>query len=393
VVAKTALIPDFSNLDYALSIFILPLTVFWWSMWYGGAEPGGGAYVVQRILSAKNERHAIGASLFFQVCHYALRPWPWIIVALASIIVFPDLDSLRRAFPAVPLGDDLGYPAMLTFLPSGLLGLVVASLAAAYMSTISTQLNLMSSYVVNDLYGRFYRPAAPEKERVLVGRVVTLLILCLSGTVALQLESALQVFRVLLQIGAGTGLVFLLRWFWWRVNAFSEIAAMATALIAAIYFNFIHARVGLAPLQNWQVLIITITLTTCTWIIVTFLTRPTEDGVLRRFYLSVNPGGPGWRAVRRRAEAEGIPLPKSAAQWDVPTALVCAAAGCVMVYAALFATGNWIYGRTGAAVLLTVVAAVAGAVPLVLWRRLNIESGLEQLKPDPPATQSRSRES
>jgi solute:Na+ symporter, SSS family len=378
VAGKISLLPDFNNLELALPIFVLPLMVFWWSMWYGGAEPGGGAFVVQRILSARNERHAMGATLFFQVCHFALRPWPWILVALASLVVFPDLESLRRTFPAVPPGDDLGYPAMLTFLPSGLLGLVVASLAAAYMSTISTQLNLMSSYVVNDLYGRFYRPRAAEKERVLVGRIVTVLLLCLSGYVALQLENALQVFRLLLQIGAGTGLVFLLRWFWWRVNPFSEISAMATALLAAIHFNFVHVRIGFEPLKHWQVLLVTIALTTTVWIVVTLLTRPADEAVLRRFYRKVRPGGPGWRAVRRRAQAAGEPLPDSATGWDVPTALLCAACGCTMVYAALFATGHWIYGNTLWAALLTMTSIAAGLALLPLWRRLDVEATVSE---------------
>jgi SSS family solute:Na+ symporter len=373
VLAKTSLLPDFSNIDVALSIFVLPLTVFWWSMWYGGAEPGGAAYVVQRILAAKNEHHAMGATLFFQICHYALRPWPWIVVALASLVVFPDLDSLARAFPAVPAGDDLGYPAMLTFLPSGLLGLVVASLAAAYMSTISTQLNLMSSYVVNDLYARFYRPEAGEKERVRVGRVATVVLVTLSGFVALQLETSLQVFRLLLQIGAGTGLVFLLRWFWWRVNAFSEITAMAAALTSASYFNFIHAQLGFDPLKNWQVLLITIGATTTAWLVVTLLTPPVEEPVLRRFYREVRPGGPGWARVRQRAVHDGSPLPENGRGWDVPRGLLCAALGCVVVYATLFATGQWIYGRTVAALVLMMVAVVAGFTLQKLWRGLDIE--------------------
>lgn len=373
VMAKISLLPDFTHFDTALAIFVLPLTVFWWSMWYGGAEPGGAAYVVQRILAAKNERHAMGATLFFQVCHYALRPWPWIIVALASLVVFPDLASLSARFPAVRAGDDLGYPAMLTFLPSGLLGLVVASLGAAYMSTVSTQLNLMSSYVVHDLYGRFYRPAADEKERVLVGRIATLLMVCLSGWVALQLQTSLQVFRLLLQIGAGTGLVFLLRWFWWRVNAFSEIAAMSTALASALYFNFLHARLGLPALQNWQVLVITVALTTTVWILVTLLTRPADEAVLRQFYATVRPGGPGWAAVRERAKQDGEPLPETAGRWEVPTALLCAGLGCVMVYGTLFAVGNWIYGRTLSAVVLLTIAITATLCVLKLWGRLQFD--------------------
>jgi solute:Na+ symporter, SSS family len=373
VAAKASLLPDFNNLDLAISIFVLPLTVFWWSMWYGGAEPGGAAYVVQRILAAKSERHAMGATLFFQVCHYALRPWPWIIVALASLVVFPDLDSLGQAFPGVPLGDDLGYPAMLTFLPAGLLGLVVASLAAAYMSTISTQLNLMSSYVVNDLYGRFYRPKAQERERVLVGRIATLLIVCLSSYVALQLENALQVFRLLLQIGAGTGLVFLLRWFWWRVNAWSEITAMAAALLAAIYFNFVHLRIGGPGLPNWQILLTTIGFATLTWISVTLFTAPAEEAKLRQFYRKVRPGGPGWAALRRRAEQDGERLSDPAEGWDVPIALICAALGCIMVYSTLFATGKWIYGDFVPAVLLTLLAITAATTVLKLWRRLRFQ--------------------
>ena len=372
VLDKISLIPDFSDLDVALSIFVLPLMVFWWSMWYGGAEPGGAAYVVQRILAAKNERHAMGATLFFQICHYALRPWPWIVVALASLIVYPDLQSLQREFPHVPAGDDLGYPAMLTFLPPGLLGLMVASLAAAYMSTISTQLNLMSSYVVNDLYGRFYRPRAPEKELVLVGRIATLLIVCLSGFVALQLESALQTFRILLQIGAGTGLVFLLRWFWWRVNAYSEISAMAGALICAIYFNFVHTRSGMGPLQSWQVLLITIALTTMGWLAATLVTPAADENVLRNFCREVRPGGPGWAAVHRRAESDGEPIPQSPGGWDVPTGLLCAALGCVMVYSVLFATGYSIYGRMLPALGLIATAGISGLLLLRLWPRLYV---------------------
>ncbi len=373
VIEKISLIPDFSNLDLALSVFVLPLTVFWWSMWYGGAEPGGAAYVVQRILSAKNEQHAMKATLFFQFFHYALRPWPWILVALASLVVFPDLDSLAQAFPGVPVGDDLGYPAMLTFLPAGLLGLVVASLAAAYMSTISTQLNLMSSYVVNDLYTRFFREEASEKERVLAGRVATITIVCLSGFVALQLEDALQVFRLLLQIGAGTGLVYLLRWFWWRVNPFSEIAAMAMALSAAIYFNFVHHNLGFEPLARWQVLLATIFLTTTCWLLVTLVTPPSRSETLCHFYRKVLPGGPGWTRIRQEAEARGGPLPESSDGWDVPLGLLCAALGAVTIYALLFATGNWLYGRLVPATILTVLALAAGGWLAMLWSRLKFK--------------------
>ena len=389
VAAKTALIPAFDDRDLVMSIFVLPLTVFWWSMWYGGSEPGGAAYIVQRILSAKDERHAMGATLFFQVVHYAVRPWPWIVVALASLIVFPDLESLATAFPTAPVGHDLGYPAMLTFMPPGLLGIVVATLAAAYMSTISTQLNLMSSYVVNDLYGRFYRPEADEKERVRVGRIATVLFVLLAGFVALQLQSALQVFRLLLQIGAGTGLVFLLRWFWWRVNAFSEIAAMATALTTALYFNFVHSALGFEPLPNWQVLLTTVLLTTVTWIGVTLATPPSDERILLRFYRKVRPGGPGWARVRERAAVAGDTLPETRG-WDVPLGLLCAALGAIAIYSTLFSVGYWLYGRTFGAIALTAVALGAAIALARLWPRIEFAppTALEELRQPPVATGS-----
>jgi len=251
VVDKLNFFPDFSNKDILMAVFVIPLA-------YPGSEPGGGGYLVQRMLAAKDEKNALGATLFFNVAHYALRPWPWIIVALCSLIVFPDLESLRAAFPNVNpdiVKHDMAYPAMLTYLPHGLLGLVVASLIAAYMSTISTHLNWGSSYIVNDYYKRFIRPDATEKQLVRVGRISTLLLMVATCILATFLENSMQVFNLILQIGAGTGLIFILRWFWWRINAFSEITAMIVSFIVACYFNLIHDKIG-TPLENWEKLLL-----------------------------------------------------------------------------------------------------------------------------------------
>jgi len=234
VSSKLSILPDFSDTTLVMTVFIIPLAVQWWSVWYPGAEPGGGGYIAQRMLAAKNERHAVGATLFFNVAHYALRPWPWIIVALASIVVFPDLGALHQAFPHVAdniVRNDLAYSAMLTFLPAGLLGLVIASLIAAVMSTISTHLNWGASYVVNDFYKRFVVKNPSEKQLVFMGRISIIVLMIFAAFLALFLQNALQAFNILLQIGAGTGLLFLLRWFWWRINAASELAAMVISFL------------------------------------------------------------------------------------------------------------------------------------------------------------------
>jgi Na+/proline symporter len=366
------MLPSFSNPDLVISIFVMPLAVYWWATWYPGSEPGGGAYVAQRMLSAKNERHAMGAVLFFQFCHFALRPWPWIIVALCSVIVFPDLASMQMAFKHVKTSqvqNDLAYSAMLTFMPKGLMGIMVASLVAAYMATVSTKLNLVSSYVVNDLYGRFIRPQATERELVRVGRISTVSWLCVSGYFATQLQSSLEVFTIIIQIGAGTGLVFLLRWFWWRISAYSEIAAMATSFLAAVYFKFVHVHLGFQHLLKYQELLLGIAITTFVWLIVTMLTPPTDEQCLRKFYTIVHPGGPGWRRLRESAAKDGEVLPDQ--QWDVPLGIICILLGCLGIYSALFATGNWIYGRPISASILSVTTILAGALLLQLWGRLS----------------------
>ena len=373
---KLSFIPDFSNTGLLVSVFIIPLAVQWWSVWYPGSEPGGGGYLVQRMLAAKNERNAMGATLLFNAAHYALRPWPWIIVALCSLLVFPDLNSLRAAFPDVDpsvMRHDLAYPAMLTFLPAGLLGLVLASLVAAYMSTISTHLNWGSSYVVNDFYKRFFNPEASEKQLVLVGRISTLLLMVAACALAPLLENAKRAFDLILQIGAGTGLLFILRWFWWRINAFSELAAMVVSFIVACYFEFVHTRIGLAPLESWQKLVTGVAITTTAWILVTLITRSTEKRKLRSFYRLVQPGGPGWKAVLQQAERENDPIDESGKRWDLPLGILCMVFGCLAVYSALFATGFWIYANHIPAVILTIVAIGSTALLVKVWGSLDVK--------------------
>lgn len=354
---KLSILPDFANRELALSIFIIPLVVQWWSVWYPGAEPGGGGYVAQRMLAAKNSRHAVAAVLFFQACHYALRPWPWILVALASLIVFPDLESIHRAFPDIPadtLGHDLAYPAMLTFLPSGLLGLVVASLASAYMSSMATQLNWGASYVVNDFWRAVVKPNASEKELVRVGRIATIVLMVCAATLALFLSSALQAFNILLSVGAGTGLLFLLRWYWWRINAYSEFAAMVLSFSVAVALNF------LAP-ADWTEsfrLVIGVAITTVGWILVTLLTRPVEMETLYDFVRLVNPGGPGWTKVRQAAARDGVELPDSEDR-SFARSLACVPVTIVGLYSLLFGTGYLIYGDTRFGIILYGITALS----------------------------------
>ncbi len=358
-----------------VSLLLVPLAVQWWSVWYPGAEPGGGGYLVQRMLAAKNEKHATGATLFFNVAHYALRPWPWIIVALCSMIVFPDLASIKAAFPKADpsiIGNDTAYPAMLTFLKPGWIGLVLTSLIAAYMSTISTHLNWGSSYVVNDWYLRFIKPGASQKRLVWVGRLSTVLLMVVTAFIALALEDALKTFNILLQIGAGTGLLFILRWFWWRINAISELVAMTVSFLIAIYFHFIHATVmpGL-PLEDWQKLVFGVAITTVCWVAATLLTRPADEKKLRSFYQLVKPGGPGWARVIAKAKADGAHIDDGAGS-DLPLGILCTVLGCVFVYSALFATGFFVYGNILPAVVLTVSALVSAAALFKMWGKLRM---------------------
>jgi Na+/proline symporter len=360
------LLPDFGDWSLALSIFILPLTVAWWSVWYPGSEPGGGSYIAQRILASKSEKDALGGTLFFNLAHYSLRPWPWILVALASTLVYPQLDDIARAFPYVDralIGHDMAYPAMLVFLPSGILGLMVAGLLAAYVSTISTHLNWGTSYLVHDLYRRFIRPDADERHYVLVGRIVTALLMLLAAGMTFLLQTARTGFELLLSIGAGSGLLYLLRWYWWRINAWSEIAAMAVSFVVAVGF-FVAGRMGASFPPN-TALLVTVFTTTFAWVAVTLLTRPENETTLIGFYRLVRPAGPGWGAIPAKA-AVG-PSPDS-----ISIQLLGWVLGCAFVYATLFGAGSLLYGHSMQAMVWGVVWLLSGfgllRVISTLWR-------------------------
>src|SRR6056300_1182603 len=328
VVGKISILPDFGNKEALITLLIIPLAVQWWSAWYPGAEPGGGGYIAQRMLAAKDENHAIGATLFFNIMHYAFRPWPWILVALASLVVFPDIASIQLAFPDITadkLGNDLAYPAMLTKLPTGLLGLVLASLISAYMSTISTQLNWGSSYIVYDFYLRQINPDASQKRLVAVVRISTVVLMVLSTLLALLLQNAVQLFNLLLVFGAGTGLIFILRWFWWRINAWSEIVAMFVSgiislLLAIPSFGIKAALFGPeALLPSWAEFPFVVVMTTLFWVIATLLTPAEKPEVLYSFYKKIQPGGPGWKTVVDNAKAQGVALEDNQQGWSVPS--------------------------------------------------------------------------
>ena len=334
VVDKLALIPDLSDPDIWVPILLVPLAVQWWASYYPGSEPGGGGYIAQRMFSAKDEKNAVSATLFFNVAHYALRPWPWILIALSSLIVFPELSDIQDAFPNLSpdkLGHDVAYPAMLTLLPTGLLGLVAASLIAAFMSTMSTQLNLGASYLVNDFYQRFIKPDASEKHLVNVGRLFTVISIILGGGLGLFLTSAGQAFELLLMIGAGTGMIYILRWFWWRINAYTEIVAMVSSLCIAFYFNFINQS-----FPGWEKIVIGAILTTVVWVVATYFTPPDDEETLQNFVKKVNPGGPGWSRYSHGVSSE---------PWPVPNGILCMMLGCFAVYGVLLGVGQLIYGE------------------------------------------------
>lgn len=379
VASKLNILPDFSNKKVLITLFIIPLAVQWWSSWYPGAEPGGGGYIAQRMLAAKNENHAIGATFFFNIMHYALRPWPWILVALASLVVYPDIASIHEAFPNIvesKLGNDLAYSAMLTKLPSGLLGVVLASLIAAYMSTISTQLNWGSSYIVFDFYKQQINPNATEKQMVAVGRISTIILMVFSAALALTLENALQIFDVLLAFGAGTGIIFILRWFWWRINAWSEISAMFASLLISVILKltpvgpyFFDAATGVFP--DWTEYLFIVAITSAIWLAATLMTQPESKETLRSFYKKIQPGGPGWSKVVEAAKADNEEIVNTKEKWSIPSGISAMILGCVLIYSIMFATGYWIYGRTTQALVLSAIAIVSGYLLIKAWNRMK----------------------
>ena len=372
---KISIIPDLSDTNVLITLFIIPLAVQWWSSWYPGAEPGGGGYIAQRMLASKNENHAIAATFFFNIMHYALRPWPWILVALASLVIFPDLESIKNAFPNIgddKIGNDLAYSAMLTLLPSGLLGLVLASLISAYMSTISTQLNWGSSYIVYDYYKQQINPDASEKKLVAVGRISTILLMVLSAILALLLQNALQLFNILLVFGAGTGLIFILRWFWWRINAWSEITAMFASGIISILLKLtplgpflFNSDNGL--FEDYMEYPFVVIVTTCLWLIVTFITKPESDKVLINFYSKIRPGGPGWNKVLIKSN---ITKEKSENKALID-GLYAMIIGSVLIYSIMFSTGYLLYGEINLGLFFMVNSIIFGVLLVFKWRKIR----------------------
>ena len=359
VVDKIALIPDLSDPNLWVPILLIPLSVQWWASYYPGSEPGGGGYIAQRMFSAKDETNAVGATFLFNVAHYALRPWPWILIALSSLIIFPELTDLKTAFPDLSddkLGHDAAYSAMLTLLPPGLLGLVAASLIAAFMSTMSTQLNLGASYLVNDFYHRFVNPDAPEKQLVLAGRLFTVASVFLGAGLGLLLTNAKQAFTLLLMIGAGTGLIYILRWFWWRINAYTEIVAMISSLVIAGYFNFFIND----KLEDWEKITIGAALTTFIWVVATYCTPPDDEKTLRNFVKKVNPGGPGWKKYADNNT--------SSEPWPVPNGILCMVLGCIATYSFLLGVGQLIYGQIESGILICSLGAIASFGLFKLWK-------------------------
>jgi solute:Na+ symporter, SSS family len=360
------LLPDFGNWPLTLTVLILPLTISWWSVWYPGSEPGGGSYIAQRILASKSEKDALGGTLFFNLAHYALRPWPWIIIALSSMLVYPTLDDIANAFPYLDrrlIGHDTAYSAMLVFLPPGLLGLMVAGLLAAYVSTISTHLNWGTSYLVHDLYRRFIRTDADEQHYVAMGRVVTGVLMILAAGMTFLLETASASFNLLLSIGAGSGLLYLLRWYWWRINAWSEIAAMLVSFVVSIGF-FVAGRIG-ATIDPNVTLLTTVFATTVAWITVTLITSPENEATLIGFYRLVRPAGSLWGPIPAKAGVGASPD-------SISLQLLGWILGCTFVYSTLFGAGSALYGYTTQTAVFGVVWLLSGVglvrVLNILWR-------------------------
>lgn len=378
---KMMVMPDFSDLSVLIPLLLIPLIVQWWSVWYPGAEPGGGGYIAQRMLAAKDEKNAIGATMLFNFMHYAIRPWPWIIVALASLVLYPDLASIHQEFPGISetyLKDDIAYPVMMSKLGPGWLGLVVASLIAAYMSTIGTHLNWGASYLVNDFYKRFVNPESSQKKLVLLARISTVVLMIFAGLVALFfLDNATQAFDILLLSGAGTGAIYLLRWFWWRINAWTELIAMIVATIMAVVMVFVVPEGVLATDildHNTVRLLITVAITTVTWILVTLITTPENTETLRAFYKLTHPGGPGWKKVIAQAEKEGVRIVKDEGKaWEMPLQILCVFIGTIVIYSMLFAIGNILYGEYLYAIILFGIVVVGTVLLFKFFGKLKTD--------------------
>ncbi len=376
------MLPNFTMPDLALMIFILPIAISWWANWYPGSEPGGGSYIAQRMLASKSEKDSLGGTLFFNIAHYVLRPWPWIITALCSIIVYPDLASIVKAFPnADPklIGHDSAFPAMLMFLPVGFVGLMIGGLIAANSSTILTHLNWGSSYLVHDFYRRFIKKDASETHYVNVGRLSTVFLYVIAALLSLTMSSAQQAFQILLSIGAGTGLLYLARWFWWRVSAWCEVVAMVMSLVTAVAVPWLMPHADFAVTT-----IIQVGITTLSWLVTAYVGPQTERATLIAFCQKVKPAGPGWTDIRAAA---GISDAEIAQENRIGSAFVGWIAGCALIWGSLFAIGNFLYAagdpkRLTMAWILTGVTVVSGYVLLKVTQQLWADSTASQVRED-----------
>jgi solute:Na+ symporter, SSS family len=363
------ILPDFTNnWDMAVAVFIMPLAVQWWAVWYPGSEPGGGSYIAQRMLASRSEKDALGAVLFFNIVHYVIRPWPWILVALASLIVYPQLSDIQKAFPRLDpalLGHDIAYPAMLRFLPAGWVGLMAGGLIAANSSTILTHLNWGASYLVHDFYRRFVRSQASESHYVLMGRLSTVALFCCAAGLTCVLDTAKDAFDIILQVGAGTGLLYLVRWFWWRINASCEVTAMTSSFLVSLAILVLHKN-GIA-ISTHAGLLATVAITTVCWLTAAYLGPQTDHKTLVDFYRLVRPFGPGWKRIRQEAMICGD---EAASCESFPLALLGWVSGCSLIWSLLFLIGNCLYGRLPCALILAVVSMFSGSFLLYAVSRL-----------------------
>jgi Na+/proline symporter len=366
------MLPDFTNnWDLAMAVFIIPITVQWWASWYPGAEPGGGSYIAQRMLASKSEKDALGSTLFFNLAHYVLRPWPWILTGLASLIVYPQLSDIQKAFPHLDpklLGHDIAFPAMLRFLPAGWMGLMLGGLIAANSSTILTHLNWGASYLVHDFYRRFVKHDGTEKHYVMAGRLATILLFVSSSSLVFALDNAKDAFLLILQVGAGTGLLYLLRWYWWRITAWCEIVAMISSFGISVAFLIMNKN-GIVVPSDKQ-LVITVAFTTICWVITAYAGPRTDEAQLVEFYRKVSPIGPGWKYIRSIAGVSEAEATEYARRDNIPLAFLGWSAGCAMIWSALFCVGNFLYGRMGLTYALLAVFLVTGTVVVRVVNRL-----------------------
>jgi Na+/proline symporter len=336
----------------AEGLWVLPVLTFlvniglqWWAFWYPGAEPGGGGYIAQRIFSAKDERNGLLSVLWFNIAHYALRPWPWILTALAAIVLYPHLQH-----------PETGYMLVVSqHVPPALRGIVIAGFMAAFMSTIATQLNWGASYLVSDFYRRFIRRNATDQHYVHMSRVATVLLVIASALVSVLLADIRSGWQAVLEVGAGTGAVYLLRWYWWRINAWSEISAMATALVMTVLLHWAAPFSGTSPVVFAKSALTTTIVTTLVWLVVTFSTKPEPEVLLLQFYRSVRPQVTGWQSIANLA-------PEVPPTRDLGQNLLCWVLGCAMVYLALFGLGHVLLGPFWEGVLLLLISAVCAGV-------------------------------